>query len=80
MITSFGVCISLYFFNKILYKCLYEFTKNNFFCRTLYEINLFVEIIIIAMFLYCFRSREWPDYFGLDVETLNLERGNRERI
>lgn len=58
---------TLFFANKILYTLFYEFITNNFICRTMLVINLYVELVIIILILVLLRTRKWMELFSLDV-------------
>jgi hypothetical protein len=67
ILTSLWVIIVCFFLNKIMYSCLYMFVKNNYFSRNLYMANLVIELGLISLLMYFFRSRKWPDYFSVDM-------------
>lgn len=57
----------LFYANKIIHSALRTFIENNIMVRDIIVVNLFVELILISYLLFVFRSRKWPEYFGLDI-------------
>ena len=46
--------------------------------RNVYMYNVTVEIILLFMFLFNFRTRKWPDYFSVDIQIEPLLSGENE--
>jgi hypothetical protein len=69
LMTNFCVITMLFYTNKIIHSALRTFIVNNTMVRDIIIVNLFVELIIISYMLFLFRSRKWPEYFGLDISV-----------
>ena len=67
LMVNFCIMTTLFYANKIVHSALRTFIDNNYIVRDVIIVNLFVELVIIAYFLLIFRSRKWPEYFGLDI-------------
>jgi hypothetical protein len=67
LMTNFCVITLLFYTNKIIHSALKTFIENNTMVRDIIIVNLFIELIIISYMLFLFRSRKWPEYFGLDI-------------
>ena len=71
--------ITFIFLNKVIYSILYTFIQANTVCRNLYLANMIVQLVLIVMLLYYFRSRKWPDFFTVDMQYQLLEN-NAEQV
>lgn len=67
----------MFFANKIIYTLFYEFITNNFVCRAMLIINLYVELVIIILIMVLLRTRKWMELFSLDVIMPNADDPNQ---
>ena len=79
MMISFAIISTCYYLNRIIYNSLYTFIRDNTLCRNIIVANLFIELIIITLLLFSFRSRKWPEFFSLDLMYRQIGQNNDDQ-